>query len=1018
MRPTDQPAMDHSMNVCLILHDMLIARDSSGWSADRCSPRIAGFVRLAIAALCLPCTPLVTTVWGGDGVIAGDVSTVEKVAVDEIAAGGSSADKTDAGQVTFFEEQIRPLLAERCYGCHGPEVQENDLRLDSRAAILAGGASGEAAAVPGDPQASLMIQAIQRTDDLAMPPDDPLSKTEIARLERWIELGVVWPARADVPGDEDLGSQGKRGPTTMAERLDSHVQEHWAFQPVNAPDLSLNSATQNGWSRRPLDVVLRRELAKHGLVPSRSADRRTLIRRLSFDLLGLPPSAQATADFIADTQDDAYDRLVDRFLASPLYGERWGRHWMDVARYADTRGYAFGRDRRYPFAYTYRDYVVRSLNGDLPYDQFIREQLAADLLDSDKRWPLAGLGFLTVGRKYNNRHDDIDEQIDVVTRGFLGMTVACARCHDHKYDAISSEDYYALYGVFASTHEPGELPLIGDPAAVERNQVYIDELKRRQKAFDDFAAEQHREIVTHARARLEDYLVSVSSPDAEKTIVDPATASFGAGELRPKLQRDWLQYLTSRARPDHPSLSAWALLVKTNLPADQFKEAVHAALDRWDSDPGGVNRLVRERIAATPPAAATDVARIYGELLTETHQRWMQLGADDAAIAKLPHNYRQLAILLFDPATPTAVKQSEIAPYLVRDVKGRYNELKASIDAHHTKAPDDIHRAMVLLDRRAPVDAHVFLRGNPRRKGPSVPRRYLSAIAAAQDDDRDPRFVDGSGRLELADRIASRSNPLTARVMANRVWMHHFGRPIVETPSDFGIRSPAPHHRELLDYLAWYLMKHDWSLKALHREIVLSAAYRQSSRDRSDGHEVDPGNQLFWRANRRRLEFEPLRDAFLYVAGRLDLRMGGRSQKSLDPPFPPRRSVYIEIDRQDLPNLLRAFDLASPDQSAEKRAETTVPQQALFLMNSPFMLEMATAVADRICGNGESRDPAATVASLYQLFFQRAPLPEEWQVAERLLSPNRQADDALALKDRWRQLAQVLLLTNEFCFLD
>ena len=955
------------------------------------------------------------------------------VDADEVSNDGL-ASRVDSQSEQFFERKIRPLLVDRCIECHGPSTQESDFRLDSRTAILAGGASGMPGAVPGDIQQSLLIKAVERSDDLAMPPEDPLLDAEITLLRQWIQSGMVWP-----------NTDTSREPTTMAERLELHVSSHWAYQPIRKPNLPIpslrtrrnqtneTSAIITRRPLRPLDTFVRSKLAEQGLEPSPAADRRTLIRRLAFDLTGLPPTAKATAEFVADDRAEAYESLVDRFLSSPSYGERWGRHWLDVARYADTRGYSFGRDRRYPFAYTYRDYVIRAFNRDLPYDRFVVEQLAADQIQLADRWPLAALGFLTVGRKYNNKHDDIDDKIDVVTRGLLGVTVACARCHDHKYDAIPTEDYYALYGVFGSCSEPNELPLIGEPANIDRNKVYLAELKRLQKQLDQFVTVQHAEILEHARLRVTEYLVALAAPDAENALVDPSTASFGPAELRPKLMRGWFEFLKRRAHKDHPTLIAWSELVKHPIPAKDFAATAATLITAWQSSvPGTVNPLVLERLAAQSPQSSTDVAKIYGELLVEVYAEWKRLGANDRAIAQLPQDFRQLSLLLFDDASPTSISKTEIDGYIVREFTGRYAELRSAIDAHQANAPPDIERAMVVHENRRLLEPHVFQRGDPNRKGVAVPRRYPAAIHMAEHfvPGRErflaipsPDFVDGSGRLELALRIASRSNPLTARVFVNRVWMHHFGRPLVSTPSDFGIRSTRPQHAALLDYLAWYLMEHDWSVKSLHREIVLSATYRQSSIARTDGMEKDPENELVWRMNRRRLEFEPLRDSLLDVSGKLNLTMGGRSVNSLEPPYPPRRSVYSVIDRQDLPNLLRAFDLASPDQSAERRAETTVPQQALFLLNSPFVVDLARSVAKRILGatmnDARELDLKSGVHQLYWLLFQRAPRDEEMQVAQRLLCGPEWEENALERsEERWTQLAQVLMLTNEFCFVD
>ncbi len=609
-------------------------------------------------------------------------------------------------------------------------------------------------------------------------------------------------------------------------------------------------------------------------------------------------------------------------------------------------GTPFARDRRYPFAYTYRDYVVRAFNSDLPYDRFVLEQLAADQLElGDDRWPLAALGFLTVGRRFNNTHDDIDDKVDAVTRGFLGLTVACARCHDHKYDAIPTEDYYALYGVFASCHEPNDLPLIGMKEEVAKHEEYLAELGKRQQEFAAFVDARHAELLEHARTRVGDYLAQVATAGPEQLLDKSPFLSQNDDELRPELVRRWSDYLKRWAEPDHPTLMPWREFM--NLSEEGFAEQAGTLIGGWQSLPEErINRLLLAELVAHPPQHKTDVARCYGKLLVETYTLWKEQGGNDRAIRKLAADHRQLALLLFDDATPTAIKRDDVKQYLSREHREKHNTLQRKVDEQQATAPASMPRAMVLRDNEQPRDAHVFIRGNHNRPGPEVPRRFLSVMAGQGEKFAAP-FTQGSGRLELAQAIADPANPLTARVIANRVWMHHFGQPLVSSPSDFGIRSEAPRQRRLLNYLAWRLIDRRWSIKSLHREILLSATYQQESADRPETRARDPENELLWRMNRRRLEYEPLRDELLFVAGKLDAAMGGKPVNTFAAPYPPRRSVYAVIDRQDLPNLLRAFDFASPDQSAARRSETTVPQQALFLMNSPFMLDLAAALALR-----------------------------------------------------------------------
>lgn len=635
----------------------------------------------------------------------------------------SVAFSQDAEQ--FFETRIRPVLIEKCFKCHGGETDSNGLRVDSRNALLKGGDSGPAFK-PGETDGSLILKAISFDDeDLQMPPDKRLPDHVIADFRRWIETGAVWPATTNSTGFKS--------------------DRHWAFQPISSP--TPPDVADAPEVSMPVDAFVLKRLEGAKLMFSPRASRATLIRRLKMNLLGLPPNYEEVQRFKSDAAPDAWARLVETYLASPAYGERWGRHWLDVARYADTRGYVFTAERKYPFSHTYRDWVIRSLNEDLSYDDFLIRQIAADRL-TDTGLPkseLAAMGFLTLGRRFlNNRHDIIDDRIDVISRGTMGLTVTCARCHDHKYDPIPQADYYSLYGVFASSHEPKELP-----------------------------------------------------------------------------------------------------------------------------------------------------------------------------------------------------------------------------------------GAMVLLDNANPFNPYVFQRGQPGNRGPNVPRQFLEVVAGSE---RQP-FKDGSGRLELARAIASPDNPLTARVIVNRVWQHHFHAPLVSTPSDFGLRCDPPTHPQLLDWLASRLIDSGWSLKTLHREILLSTTYQQSSVDNPRRRAVDPENRLLWRMNRGRLELEPMRDAILAVAGDLDATMGGPSIEITKHPTPRRRTVYGFIDRQNLPALFKTFDFALPDTHSPGRFQTSVPQQTLFLRNSAFLREEARRLAARFGSDSTSLQ----VRGLFRRVLSRAPSADEVTMGEVFL---------------------------------
>ena len=735
----------------------------------------------------------------------------------------------------FFEKKVRPVLVNHCVNCHGPKKQQAELRLDSRAGLLKGSDSG-AVVVPGNPEKSLLLRAIRHDGDIKMPPKGKLPDAVIADLTNWVKMGAPWPESTAVAARWNVEEARKR---------------HWAFQPVKRVAVPVVSDPKVV-IRNSIDAFVSAKQQAAGLAMSPEADRRTLLRRLSFDLLGLPPTPDEVAAFEEDSRPDAYEMVVERLLASPAYGERWGRHWLDVARYADTKGYVFTEERRYPFSYTYRDYTIRAFNEDLPYDQFIMQQLAADRLDLDAdRRPLAAMGFLTLGRRFlNNIHDIIDDRIDVIMRGLQGMTVTCARCHDHKFDPIPSRDYYSLYGVFASSIEPKDLPVITSPNSTPEGLNYQKRLAQLQQDVVDFQKKNEKELKANNR---------------------------------------------------------------------KFRDELR-----------GLEKKVEQHKATHPGAPAS---------------------------------------------------------------------------------------AMVLNDAAQPTQPYVFLRGNPGNHGETVPRRYVEVIAGPE---RKP-FTQGSGRLELARAIASRDNPLTARVMVNRIWMHHFGEGLVRTTSNFGLRGEPPTHPELLDWLSSRFMEDGWSIKNLHRLIVTSAAYRQTSEDRPDGKLADPENRLLWKMNRSRLDFEAMRDALLATSGQLDRRMGGVAVDITKSPSPSRRSVYGFIDRQNLPGMFRTFDLASPDAHTPQRFSTTVPQQALFLMNSPFAIEQAKAILARPDVAALTK-PVERIERLHRLLYGRSADPEEVTLGMRFLeqgekNPPRTVFGPAPLT-AWQQYAQVLLVSNEFFFVD
>jgi len=915
--------------------------------------------------------------------------------------------KPDSATADFFESKVRPLLAEHCYKCHSSQAKslKGGLRLDNVTDMRKGGDTGPAV-VAGDVEASLLVKAVRyRDEELRMPPKGKLPAGSIAAIEDWVKHGAAGPATA-IPSN----LVGKKGATVD---FDS-ARHHWAYQPLQIAKVP--AARRCDWLSTPVDSFILARLEASGLDPSPPADRRTLIRRAFYDLIGLPPTAAEIDAFENDSAPDAFCRLVDRLLASPQYGERWGRHWLDVARYADTKDgvLMFGDDRIRPYAYTYRDYVIRAFNEDLGFDRFIHDQLAADkAAPKHQPWRLAAMGFLTLGRIFdNNIHDQIDDRIDTVSRGLLGLTVACARCHDHKYDPIPQADYYSLYGVFASSEAPLELPLTEPTRGANEFEKQAEAKRREIRAFID---SQYALLSAAARQRTPDYLVRAATmpPDPLETAI--FFLSLAPEDLRPQIVARWRSYLKERARPEDPVFGPWHDLMK--LPDRDFAAESSAVIARWLSrqpgtNGGQLNPLVAGLLSQVTLRTKADVARGYGELIRRVDE-----AARSSASASTAHDEpaRQIRTILADRGSPAYFPKSQTWAYLSRSEKDGFGGKLTELDRMTARAQNPAPRAMLLVDAEEPCEPRVFLRGNPAQPGQAVPRQFLGILAGAN---RRP-FTHGSGRLDLAAAITAPENPLTSRVIANRVWMHHFGEPLVATPSDFGARSTPPTHPELLDYLAARLQHEGWSLKAIHRLIMLSSTYQQASFDRPASRQSDPENTLLWRYPRRRLDLEAMRDTLLFVSGRLESQMGGRPVDVANDPRNERRTVYGLVDRQSLPAVFRAFDFASPDQSAERRPRTTVPQQALFSMNSPFVIEQAKALAARpeVAGLPSDR---GRIGALYRLALARSPSESEIHAALRFLAS---ANPALIRApgpqlSRWAQLAQVLLMTNELFFVD
>jgi hypothetical protein len=758
-----------------------------------------------------------------------------------------------------------------------------------------------------------------------------------------------------------------------------------------------------------IDKFVLSKLEAKSMLPASSADREALLRRAYFDLIGLPPSPKQIEAFVRDPNpDEAYARVIDQLLADPGYGERWARHWLDTARYSDTTGVvgnARFEDYRYAYAYSYRDWVIASLNSDMPYDQFILNQLAADLVPNNRKENLAAMGFLTVGQRFQQKDDIINDRIDVIGRGFLGLTVACARCHDHKFDPVTAADYYALRGVFDSITEPKEGPLIsGDPnsAAYAEFNKKLSDLEA--KAYDAFFSIQ-REVSDRVRKNGEDLfkIAYLSRRDATAEEKKEATALLEKSKIQARFVDD-----TTRINDNHPVTGIFSkmLTLKDN------RDKLFAMILEGKSKGPKYNQEVVDFLKKQPqpfPSDLPKVAALYGKMLLEFEPKVAALYTElrDPA-AKTAESPNKAGLELATYPLPM-VGRSDLDLDKLKEQGRRWglnfggqlegrsglakiNELKLTFRGGPV-------RAMVVEDLPRPKDSPLFVRGNPPKgdeKPRIVPRQFIEVLSS---DGKPTPFKKGSGRLELAEAIASKSNPLTARVLVNRVWMYHFGEGLVRTPDDLGNQAGDPSHPELLDFLASWLVedygpaKPAWSVKALHKAIMLSKTYQQSSntafRNASvDYQKLDPANTTLWHANVRRLDFESFRDSLLSMAGILDRTVFGPAVNITEEPYSFRRSVYGYIDRANMPDLLMQFDMSNPDQPNTKRTSTIVPQQALFLMNSPFVANIVQRIVARpevIHAVSVERNTDAGINAIFRIILQRLPTPIERQMATKFL---------------------------------
>ncbi len=904
----------------------------------------------------------------------------------------------------FFEARVRPILAANCYECHA-EAAKGDLRMDSREALLKGGESGPAL-VPGDPDKSLLIQAVRQSDPSAprMPKGkSKLKPDEIDVLVEWVRAGAVWPASSK-------SAPAAAAPAKVMEITPAH-REFWSVRALSKPMVPAVKAAS--WPKTDIDRFILARLEKDGLRPVAMADKLALIRRVTLDLTGVPPTPDEVDAFTKDGSSHAFSTLVDRLLVSPRYGETWGRVWLDVARYGEDdyrsldpmgRGY-----NPYPNAYLYRDWVIKAFNDDMPYGDFVRAQLAADLIDPSQRVRNApALGFLGLGPWYYDngaveitRADERHDRVDAVSRGFLGLTVGCARCHDHKYDPIPTSDYYGMAGVFLNTeyHEYPQAP----QAIVDEFKAQEKKIEKKRELLGEYEQKESEQLAQTLAFQVSKYMVAAwrvtGEPKADKTRV------VQTEKLDYELFDRYLRFL---AKPPtfYPYLKSWQEMVtgggteaEAKRLAGEFQDLVVDVLlarreIKIENDIIAAKALPgtkpKERLNK-PNAFVTNDDFCPGcglELKSMPIDRtnlFTDVFARDLENENNPAVAPKLGLLYFSGWG----LERQLGP----DRRALIQALRDDLEAMEKAMPEPypyVHGVHELAT--PPVNLKVAIRGSQYRSGAEVPRGFLSVLGKPERQ----TFSKGSGRLELADAIVQQ--PIAARVIVNRVWKGHFGTGLVETPSNFGWNGERPSHPELLEYLAQYFIDHGMSIKALHREILRSSVYQLSTTNSPANYDKDAGNRLYWRANRSRLSAEQLRDSVLFVAGSLESKMGGPATTLT--PLSGRRTIYGRVSRYRLDEFLQLFDFPSPMQSAEKRFNTNVPLQRLFLMNSDFMQQQAERLAERVIA--EPTD-VARINKAYRLIFGRTPTADEVKAGVDFLEaePMRQYEERKAkeLKD-------------------
>ena len=947
------------------------------------------------------------------------------------AAGSLAGAEFTAADLEFFEKKIRPVLAEHCYKCHSADTKKlkGDLMLDYRAGVFKGGETGPAI-VFAKPEQSLLIEAIEYDNvDLEMPPRGKLSDQQIADFTEWVKRGAPWPKEAAV-------GPGARAQFDLAKRK----AEHWAWQPVQAG--APPKVKQADWPASPIDQFILAKLEAAGLKPAGSADKRALIRRAYFDLIGLPPTPAQVEAFVEDNSPKAFEKVVEELLAAPQYGERWARHWLDLMRYAETFGHEF--DYMNQEVWRYRDYVIRAFNDDVPYDRFVKEHIAGDLLKprfaKDGGWNESRLAtaWWWLGQHCHSPVDVrayqaeiIDNQIDVLGKAFQGMTIACARCHDHKFDAISTKDYYALYGMIGSgSFSHGAVD--GPDKFTELQKGLVDLKQKIQSTLPNPAVvapvpaeqanKQYQLISDIRKTQGHDWFADGAAWTDSLTDADDFTVNakvvrralpgwLHSGLLSRKLQGT-LRSPTFTLSENNVHLLTYGRDVRINLVIDNFKIIKNPIY-------GGLTRNLNNE---EPHWEVFNVSMWKG------HQAYIEIAdltnSDPAGRGSGPDGYAAVQQLWISaegrPPAGTLSKRPAETPLVVEALPhgAAYQKLADAV-ARPTVVP-------VMLEGTA-LNEKVFIRGSHKNLGEEVPRRFLTAF-----DNAKPAGADETGRFALAMHIADPANPLTARVYSNRIWHHLLGRGIVPSTDNFGVLGEAPTHPELLDWLANYLVQKGWSTKEVIRAIMLSKTYRMTSRP-SDAvtESKDPTNKLLHRMRVRRLQGEAIRDAILAVSGRLDSVMYGPPVAVHLTPFMEgrgrprsgpldgagRRTLYQEVRRNFLSPMMLAFDMPQPLSTFGRRTDSNVPAQALIMMNDPFVVEQAKLWGKRMLATGP--DDAARVRAAYALAFSREPSDAEQTTVSAFLNAQAKAHgEAQPGEKAWADFCHALLNVKEFVFLN